>query len=162
MVRTPEREKLVAFSIPTAPTSTGRRAAPAPRPLPRWTIRSGRKCSSGRGASTTRASPLNQQLQARGNPRGDDARPDVLEDDDILEMVNAACPHHHYRRLPRGVLEAGVHQHRVHKTSPSEPAASWRSRSGRTIPSSGGCQHLLRSTARRRVPQRVERRYLGA
>ena len=56
-----------------------------------WTIWPARRCSSAKGASTTRASiRLNAQLKARGKPPiVIDEAPDVLEDDDVLEMVNA-------------------------------------------------------------------------
>ena len=55
---TPEREKLVSFSEPTrTDVSEVVVTGPERRRSPPWTIWPARRCSSARGASTTRASP---------------------------------------------------------------------------------------------------------
>ena len=89
---TPEREKLVAFSEPTR-TNVNEVVVTGPGAPPIATVDdlAGQEVFVRKGSiydeSLVR---LNAQLKARGKPPVViDVAPDVLEDDDILEMVNA-------------------------------------------------------------------------
>jgi membrane-bound lytic murein transglycosylase MltF len=89
---TPEREKLVSFSVPTR-TNVSEVVVTGPGAPPIATVDdlAGQEVFVRKGSiydeSLTR---LNEQLKARGKPPVViTAAPDVLEDDDVLEMVNA-------------------------------------------------------------------------
>ena len=89
---TPEREKLVAFSEPTR-TNVSEVVVTGPGAPPIATVDdlAGQEVFVRKGSiydeSLVR---LNEQLKARGKPAVViDEAPDVLEDDDVLEMVNA-------------------------------------------------------------------------
>jgi membrane-bound lytic murein transglycosylase MltF len=89
---TPEREKLVAFSVPTR-TNVSEVVVTGPGAPPISTVDdlAGQEVFVRKGSiydeSLVR---LNAQLKARGKPAVViTAAPDVLEDDDVLEMVNA-------------------------------------------------------------------------
>ena len=71
----------------------------------------------------------NARFKAKGKPPVIiEEAPDNLEDDDLLEMVNAGLiPTTVVDRLPGGLLEAGLHGPDVHDTAPCAPAARWPS-----------------------------------
>ena len=89
---TPEREQLVAFSIPTR-TNVKQVVVTGPGAPPIATLDdlAGQEVFVRKGSIYDRSiSELNRQFQARGRPPVVIApAPDVLEDDDVLEMVNA-------------------------------------------------------------------------
>ena len=137
----PELEKLVAFSEPTR-TNVSEVVVTGPGAPPIATVDdlAGQEVFVRKGSiydeSLVR---LNEQLKARGKPPAVFVEaPDVLEDDDVLEMVNAGLVADHRRgRLSGRVLEQGVHRaSRCTRTSPCGPAAAWPSRFARRIPSS--------------------------
>jgi membrane-bound lytic murein transglycosylase MltF len=89
---TPEREKLAAFSLPTR-TNVSEVVVTGPGAPPIASVDD----LAGQEVFVRKASiyheslaRLNEQLKARGKPAVViDVAPDVLEDDDVLEMVNA-------------------------------------------------------------------------
>ena len=89
---TPERERLVAFSTPTR-TNVSQVVVTGPGAPPISTLDdlAGQDVFVRKGSVYDESlSALNRQLQARGKkPVVISAAPDVLEDDDVLEMVNA-------------------------------------------------------------------------
>ena len=89
---TPEREQLVAFSIPTR-TNVSEVVVTGPGAPPIATLDdlAGQEVFVRKGSIYDESIiALNAQLQARGKPPVVIvAAPDVLEDDDVLEMVNA-------------------------------------------------------------------------
>jgi membrane-bound lytic murein transglycosylase MltF len=89
---TPEREKLVAFSEPTR-TSVSQVVVTGPGAPSIATVDdlAGQKVFVRKGSIYDESlTALNAQLKARGRPPVEiTVAPDVLEDDDILEMVNA-------------------------------------------------------------------------
>ena len=89
---TPERERLVAFSIPTR-TSVSQVvvSGPGSPPIAMLDDLAGQDVFVRKGSIYDESlTALNAQLQARGKkPVVRSVAPDVLEDDDILEMVNA-------------------------------------------------------------------------
>ena len=89
---TPEREKLVAFSIPTR-TGVNQVVVTGPGAPTVVTLEdlSGQEVFVRKGSIYEESIvELNKQLQAAGKPLVlVTAAPDVLEDDDVLEMVNA-------------------------------------------------------------------------
>ena len=88
--RTGEACRLLRADAHRREPGRGHRAGRSANQL-RWTTWPARRCSSARGAFTTKASSrLNAQLKERGKPPVVIApAPDVFEDDDVLEMVNA-------------------------------------------------------------------------
>ena len=88
----PELEKVAAFSEPTR-TNVSQVVVTGPgRPrLPRRTTFPVKRCSSERASAYHETlTRLNDELNARGKPPVIiNEAPDVLEDDDLLEMVNA-------------------------------------------------------------------------
>ena len=99
---------------------------------------------------------LNAELKARGKPMMIiDEAPDVLEDDDVLEMVNAGL-------APITVVDDYLAEFwtrcspasRFTRTSPCAPVAGWRSRFARRTPGSARPSTSgSRSTERRRLPE---------
>ena len=89
---TPEREKLVAFSEPTR-TNVSEVVVTGPGAPPIATVDdlAGQEVFVRKGSIYDESLiRLNEQLKARGKPAVViDEAPDVLEDDDVLEMVNA-------------------------------------------------------------------------
>ena len=89
---TPEREKLVAFSEPTR-TNVSEVVVTGPGAPPIATVDdlAGQEVFVRKGSIYDESlTSLNAQLKARGKPPVViTAAPDVLEDDDVLEMVNA-------------------------------------------------------------------------
>ena len=89
---TPEREKLVAFSIPTR-TNVSEVVVTGPGAPPITSVDdlAGHEVFVRKGSIYEESLVhLNAQLKARGKPAVViDQAPDVLEDDDVLEMVNA-------------------------------------------------------------------------
>ena len=90
---TPEREKLVAFSEPTR-TNVSQVVVTGPGAPPIASVDdlAGQEVFVRKGSIYDESlARLNAQLKARGKPPVDHRRvaPDVLEDDDVLEMVNA-------------------------------------------------------------------------
>ena len=89
---TPEREKLVAFSTPTR-TDVNQVVVTGPGapPIASLDDLSGQEVFVRKGSIYDESiAALNKQLQARGKPPVViTVAPDVLEDDDMLEMVNA-------------------------------------------------------------------------
>jgi membrane-bound lytic murein transglycosylase MltF len=89
---TPEREKLVAFSEPTR-TNVNQVVVTGPGAPPISTVDdlAGQEVFVRKGSIYDESlARLNEQLKARGKaPVTITAAPDVLEDDDVLEMVNA-------------------------------------------------------------------------
>lgn len=89
---TPEREKLVAFSEPTR-TNVSQVVVTGPGAPPITTVDdlAGQEVFVRRGSIYDESlGRLNEQLKARGKaPVIITVAPDVLEDDDVLEMVNA-------------------------------------------------------------------------
>jgi membrane-bound lytic murein transglycosylase MltF len=89
---TPEREKLVAFSIPTR-TNVNQVVVTGPGAPNIGTLDdlSGQEVFVRKGGIYEESvTALNQQLKARGKPPVTvNYAPDALEDDDVLEMVNA-------------------------------------------------------------------------
>jgi membrane-bound lytic murein transglycosylase MltF len=89
---TPEREKLVAFSEPTR-TNVSEVVVTGPGAPPIATVDdlAGQEVFVRKGSTYDESLVrLNAQLRARGKPAVIiDQAPDVLEDDDVLEMVNA-------------------------------------------------------------------------
>jgi membrane-bound lytic murein transglycosylase MltF len=89
---TPEREKLVAFSVPTR-TNVSQVVVTGPGAPPIATVDdlSGQEVFVREGSIYDESLiALNAQLKTRGKPPVViTAAPDVLEDDDVLEMVNA-------------------------------------------------------------------------
>ncbi len=89
---TPEREKLVAFSVPTR-TNVSEVVVTGPGAPPIATLDdlAGKQVFVRKGSIYDESlAALNQKLVARGRPPvAITAAPDVLEDDDVLEMVNA-------------------------------------------------------------------------
>ena len=89
---TPEREKLVAFSEPTR-TNVSEVVVTGPGAPPIATVDdlAGQEVFVRKGSIYDESlARLNDQLKARGKPAVViDEAPDVLEDDDVLEMVNA-------------------------------------------------------------------------
>ena len=80
---------------------------------------------------------LNEQLKQRGRPPVEiTAAPDVLEDDDILEMVNAGL-------APITIVDDYLAEFwsevftdlKVHRDVPVRSGGAWRSRFARRIPS---------------------------
>ncbi len=143
---TPEREKLVAFSIPTR-TGVNQVVVTGPGAPTIATLDdlSGQEVFVRKGSIYDESIvELNKQLQARGKPPVVvAAAPDVLEDDDVLEMVNAGPrADHRRRRLPRRLLAQGVH--RPHGALRRHPAD--RRRAG------GGVSQGQPETARRGQP----------
>jgi membrane-bound lytic murein transglycosylase MltF len=89
---TPERQKLAAFSIPTRTgVSEVVVTGPGAPPLTSLDDLSGQEVFLRKDSIYAESlAALNQKLQARGKPPAViAAAPDVLEDDDVLEMVNA-------------------------------------------------------------------------
>src|SRR5580765_5216940 len=89
---TPEREKLVAFSEPTR-TNVSEVVVTGPGAPPIATLDdlAGQEVFVRKGSIYDESLiRLNEQLKARGKPAVIiDQAPDELEDDDVLEMVNA-------------------------------------------------------------------------
>ncbi len=89
---TPEREKLVAFSVPTR-TNVSEVVVTGPGAPPIATVDdlAGQRVFVRKGSIYHESIvALNEKLKARGKPEVIvDEAPGVLEDDDILEMVNA-------------------------------------------------------------------------
>jgi len=89
---TPEREKLVAFSLPTR-TGVNEVVVTGPGAPPINTVDdlAGQEVFVRKGSIYDESlAALNTQLKARGKPPVTiTIAPDVLEDDDVLEMVNA-------------------------------------------------------------------------
>jgi membrane-bound lytic murein transglycosylase MltF len=89
---TPEREKLVAFSLPTR-TGVNEVVVTGPGAPPINTVDdlAGQEVFVRKGSIYDESlAALNTQLKARGKPPVTTTiAPDVLEDDDVLEMVNA-------------------------------------------------------------------------
>jgi membrane-bound lytic murein transglycosylase MltF len=89
---TPEREKLVAFSLPTR-TGVNEVVVTGPGAPPINTVDdlAGQEVFVRKGSIYDESlATLNTQLKARGKPPvAITIAPDVLEDDDVLEMVNA-------------------------------------------------------------------------
>ena len=89
---TPEREKLVAFSTPTR-TNVNQVVVTGPGAPAIATVDdlAGQEVFVRKGSIYDESlARLNEQLKARGKPAVViDQAPDVLEDDDVLEMVNA-------------------------------------------------------------------------
>jgi membrane-bound lytic murein transglycosylase MltF len=89
---TPEREKLVSFSVPTR-TNVSQVVVTGPGAPPIATVDdlAGREVFVRKGSIYDESlARVNEQLTARGKPAVVmTVAPDVLEDDDVLEMVNA-------------------------------------------------------------------------
>ena len=109
----PELETVPAFSVPTRTdvnelvvTGPERRRSAALTTSPEGGVRPARR------APTTRHWPLNEDVRARGKPAVViHEAPDDLEDDDVLEMVNAGlAPITIVDDYLAVLLEAGVHQ----------------------------------------------------
>ena len=134
---TPEREKLVAFSVPTR-TNVSEVVVTGPGAPPITSVDdlAGQEVFVRKGSiyeeSLVR---LNAQLKARGKPAVViDQAPDVLEDDDVLEMVNAGL-------APITVVDDYLAEFwsqvftdiKVHRDVSVRSAAIWPSRFGRRI-----------------------------
>ena len=138
---TPERQELVDFTNPTRTnvnevvvTGPG---APAIASLDDL---SGKKVFVRKGSSLFRQPACtDHSLQAKGKPPVDiQEAPDNLEDDDLLEMVNAGLiPATVVDDYLARLLEAGLHRpDRPRRRARSRPAATWRSPFARTARSS--------------------------
>ncbi len=135
----PELEKLVAFSEPTRTNvSEVVVTGPGAPPIARLDDLAGQEVFVRKGSvyeeSLVR---LNQDLKARGKPAVViDEAPAVLEDDDVLEMVNAGL-------VPITIADdylaefwsRSSRESRCTATSPCGPAAAWPWPFGKRIPS---------------------------
>ena len=163
---TPEREKLVAFSEPTR-TNVNEVVVTGPGAPPIDTVDdlAGQEVFVRKGSIYDESlTGLNAQLKARGKPPvAITVAPDVLEDDDVLEMVNAGL-------APITVVDDYLAEFwskvftklTVHRDVTVRTGGNWRSRSARRIPSSGtpstrGSRSTAKGDAFRNV---IERRYL--
>ena len=154
----PELEKLAAFSEPTR-TNVSQVVVTGPGAPAIATVDdlAGQEVFVRKGERrTTRASlSLNAQLKARGKPPVIiTIAPDVLEDDDILEMVNAGLvPITVVDDYLARVLEPGVHRH---QRAQGRRRADRRQPGGR-VPqgesaAAGGRQHVARASTARGTP----------
>ena len=153
---TPEREKLVAFSEPTR-TNVSEVVVTGPGAPPIATVDdlAGQEVFVRKGSiydeSLVR---LNAELKKRGKPAVMiTVAPDVLEDDDVLEMVNAGlAPITVVDDYLAGFWSQVFTDIKVHRTSLCAPAATSPSRFARTIPgsersSTRGSRSTARATA---------------
>jgi hypothetical protein len=133
----PELEKLAAFSEPTR-TNVSQVVVTGPGAPPIATVDdlAGQAVFVRKGSAYAESlDRLNEQLKARGKPAVViDEAPGALEDDDVLEMVNAGLAPitvvDDYLAFRPGVGHQGAQASRTQ-------AAAWPSRFARRIPGSG-------------------------
>jgi ABC-type amino acid transport substrate-binding protein len=136
----PELEKLAAFSEPTR-TNVSQVVVTGPRAPPIATVDdlAGQAVFVRKGSAYAESlDHLNEQLKARGKPAVViDEAPGALEDDDVLEMVNAGlAPITVETTIWRGSGARCSPASRCIATSPYAPAATWPSLFARRIPGS--------------------------